>query len=231
MKQLTKTLYDYRELRPATLTQPRYRHIFLLLFWPAFGLLFGLMERGGLQGGYHLVHCALDDLIPFCEWFLLPYLFWFVYLVGMLVYTFFYDVPAFRRYMYFVILSYTATAVIYLVYPTAQALRPVSFAHDNLLTRWMAAFYAYDTNTNVCPSLHVIGSVAVSFSAWDSRRFGRPGWRAAFSAVTALISVSTLFVKQHSALDVLWALPVCAAAIAVILLAEQRERKRQHGAE
>lgn len=28
-------------------------------------------------------HCALDDVIPFCEYFLIPYLFWFAFPVGM----------------------------------------------------------------------------------------------------------------------------------------------------
>lgn len=29
------------------------------------------------------MHCPLDDRIPFCELFLIPYLFWFIFLVGI----------------------------------------------------------------------------------------------------------------------------------------------------
>ena len=66
----------------------------------------------------------------------------------------------------------------------------------------MARFYAFDTNTNVCPSIHVIGAVACLAAGWHSRRFGTPLWRAVFTVITVLICLSTVFLKQHSAPDV-----------------------------
>ena len=157
------------------------------------------------------MHCALDDAIPFSEWALIPYLLWFVYLIGALAYTFFQDVPAFRRMMRFVIVTYTAATVVYFIYPTQQLLRPEVFAHDNALTRAVAWFYTFDTNTNVCPSLHVIGSAAALFALRDGPRLRKRAWWQATSVLLALcISLSTVFMKQHSILDVLCALPVCA---------------------
>ena len=41
----------------------------LLLFWPAYFLSFFLLELSSKGRELHLVHCALDDRIPFCEWF------------------------------------------------------------------------------------------------------------------------------------------------------------------
>ena len=41
-----------------------------LLFWPVFGLLFSYAERFYPVAHYFEMHCALDDLIPFNEWFL-----------------------------------------------------------------------------------------------------------------------------------------------------------------
>ncbi len=75
--------------------------MWLLLFWPVFGLLFSYAERFYPVAHYFEMHCALDDLIPFNEWFLIPYLFWFVYLIGAVAYTFFFDVKGFRRMMHF----------------------------------------------------------------------------------------------------------------------------------
>ena len=119
--------------------------------------------------------------------------------------------PAFRRMMRFVIVTYTAATVIYFIYPTQQLLRPEAFAHDNALTRAVAWFYTFDTNTNVCPSLHVIGSAAALFALRDGPRFRKRAWWQAASVILALcISLSTVFMKQHSILDVLCALPVCA---------------------
>lgn len=217
--------YDYRALRPGDLNTRPFRHVLLLLYWPLYGAAFALLERGGVLSGFHQVSCVIDHWIPFCEYFFIPYLFWFVYLIGTLAYTFFYDVPAFRRMMGFVILTYTATLAIYVLWPSCQELRPETFSRDNLLTRFAQWFYRFDTNTNVCPSLHVTGSMAALYGLWNSRHFRSRSWRWCFTALTVLICLSTVFVKQHSVLDVAAALPLCAVGW---LLTDRWERR--HGA-
>lgn len=212
---MTNTTVDYRKFRLRLINTPEYSHLKLILYWPLYGLLFTYVERWYPAAHYYPVQCALDDLIPFNEIFLLPYLFWFVFLVGMLLYTLLCDVDCFRRMMKFIIITYSVTLLIYLVFPTCQNLRPSSFARDNILTRFMAWFYGFDTNTNVCPSLHVVGSAAVMFAAWNTERFKTRPWRLAFAAMALLISVSTVFLKQHSVLDILAAVPVCLAGYAL----------------
>ena len=206
-------IVDYRKLRPNNINSEQFRHVWLLLFWPIFGILFMGVERLGFNSGYTPVYCALDDVIPFCELFVIPYLFWFVYLTGVVVFTLFFDAEAFKRVMWYIIITYTITIVIYLVYPTCQELRPASFERDNLFTRFMAGFYEFDTNTNVFPSLHVIGSVASMFGFCDSKYFKKSvGWKVGNVIVTILISLSTVFLKQHSILDVIGAIPICLLA-------------------
>ena len=205
-------LVDYRQFRFSKLNTPEFSHLKYLLFWPIYGLLFLTVERLWIRDSYAPVHCALDDAIPFCELFLLPYLFWFVFLVGMLLYTLLRDPDAFRGMMRFIIVSYSAAILIYMLFPNCQQLRPLAFQRDNPLTRFIARFYEFDTNTNVCPSIHVIGSAAAMFAAWDSRDFQTAAWRIAFLVTALLISVSTVFIKQHSVLDLLAAVPVCGAA-------------------
>lgn len=215
---------DYRQFRWSKRNAPEFSHLKLLLFWPLFGLLFALAERGGLPLTYHPVYVPVDDRIPFCEYFLPFYLFWFLFLSGMVVYTLFFDIPAFRKMMWFTILAYSATMLIYFLYPTCQELRPTEFARDNAFTRFIRWFYVFDTNTNVCPSLHVIGSFSAVVGAWYSRRFSTPGWRAAFLLAAALICVSTVFLKQHSVVDVLAALPLCAAAWGLVQYADSTKK-------
>ena len=200
---------DYRQFRLRKLNTPEFSHIKLLLFWPVFGLAFLALERFRPHAAYHVMHCALDDAIPFSEWALIPYLLWFVYLIGALAYTFFQDVPAFRRMMRFVIVTYTAATVVYFIYPTQQLLRPEAFAHDNALTRAVAWFYTFDTNTNVCPSIHVLGSVAAMFGLLDCRKLQKPWVKFAVCVMALLICASTVFMKQHSIIDVLAAVPLC----------------------
>ncbi len=205
---LKKPVVDYRKLRLKNLNSEEFRHLKLLLYWPLFGILFLIAERF-YQTEYCPVHCFLDDMIPFCEWFLIPYLFWFVFIVGMHLYTLFYDVDSFKRMMKYIIFTYSVTIVIYFIFPTCQELRPVEFKRDNILIDFIQAFYQFDTNTNVCPSMHVIGSLSVLEAALWTDTIKSKKVKAGFIIVAVLICISTVFMKQHSILDVLAALPVC----------------------
>ncbi len=211
---LHKPVVDYRQLRLNKLNTPQYRHLLLLLYWPVYGLLFLYVERFRVVENWHAVHCALDDAIPFCEAFLIPYMFWFIALVGMSLYTLLYDTEIFRRFQKFIILTYSIAMLTYLLWPTCQQLRPETFARDNVLTRFIRGFYQFDTNTNVCPSVHVIGAMAVQFAASDLLRHKEAGWHIISWVVTLSICLSTVFLKQHSILDVAAALPVCALGYA-----------------
>ena len=203
---------DYRSFRLSKLNAPEFRHLKLLLYWPVFGCLFLFVERLSPITRYFPIYCTLDDLIPFCEFFLLPYLFWFIYLVGMHIYTLLYDIAAFQRMMKFIIISYSVTMLIYFIFPTCQELRPSEFVRDNLFTRFLFYFYQFDTNTNVCPSIHVIGTAAVWCTSRTIQRFQTPAWRFAFGTAAFLICISTVFLKQHSIVDILAAIPICLIA-------------------
>ena len=206
---MIKPSVDYRQFRFSKLNTPEFSHVWLLLYWPLFGLGFSYVERFYPVAHYIEMHCALDDLIPFNEWFLIPYMFWFVYLIGAVAYTFFFDVPGFRRMMRFVMITYSVTLIIYFLFPTCQMLRPEVFPRDNALTRFIAGFYVFDTNTNVCPSIHVLGSVAAMFGLLDCRKLQKPWVKFAVCVMALLICASTVFMKQHSILDVLAAVPLC----------------------
>ncbi len=203
---------DYRKVRLNNLNSEEYKHLKLLLYWPLFGLLFLFVERFYPVKEYYAVYCSLDDRIPFCEIFLIPYLFWFLYLVGMHLYTLLYDIGAFRKMMYFIIVTYSVTIMIYLLFPTCQELRPLSFERDNPFTRFLEGFYQFDTNTNVCPSLHVTGSLAVMFTAFHCKGLKAAGWKLLFGITAFLICLSTVFLKQHSVIDIIAALLICLVA-------------------
>jgi len=200
---------DYKKLRLHNLCSKEYRHLFLLIYWPVFGILFAYVEKYYPVKHYIPVYSVIDDFIPFFEGFVIPYLFWFVYLACMVIYTALYDLSAFRKMMLFVIITYTLTIVIYLIWPNCQELRPAAFERDNIFTRIMRDYYAYDTNTNVCPSLHVIGAVAVQFAFMHLKGKKHIVLHIAFMVTTILICLSTVFLKQHSIVDVFAAVPVC----------------------
>jgi len=218
-----KPVVDYRQFRFARLSTPEFSHLKWLIFWPVFGSLFWALELFRPVEDCHVMYHPIDDLIPFCEIFVIPYMFWFVYLVGMYLYTLFYDIATFRRLMKFTVITYMSTLLIYLVYPTCQELRPMEFARDNFLTRFMESFYRFDSNTNVCPSIHVIGSVAVCIAGLYAPKLQKLRWKLFFPITAVLICMATVFLKQHSILDVVWAIPIC--AVAYIICWHSSERK------
>ena len=202
------------------ITPERRRNLLLASFWLFFGAAFYALEWLVPARQYHVMYHPIDDWIPFCELFLIPYLFWFVFMVGSYVYTFFADSGAFRRMMYYTILTYGGGLLVFLLFPTCQNLRPAEFERNNILTELMAWFYTCDTSTNVCPSLHVCGSLAAAYGLTQTRRFSAPGRKRMVYAVALLICVSTVFVKQHSILDTLWGFAFCGVAQALITLRE-----------
>lgn len=186
--------------------------MWFLLFWPIFGVRYLLVENMNPVGTAHLIHCPLDDVIPFQEFFLIPYALWYVGIIGMHLYTMIYDVPAFRKYTKFLIISMTASTATFILYPSYQQLRPTEFPRDNLLTDIVRLLYLFDTNTNVFPSEHAIGALAVFSASLHTKGLHSPVKTTVIGIITVLICLSTVFLKQHSILDVAAALPICIIA-------------------
>lgn len=87
-------------------------------------------------------------------------------------------------------------------------MRVTVFPRENICTDIVRWLYSFDTNTNVCPSLHVIGAIGTAISVWHAKGLDKPWIRAFVIVLTVMISLSTVFLKQHSFVDVAAALPV-----------------------
>ncbi len=202
-----RTPVSYRDLSPRTIREKRYSHLFLLLGWVGYFLLYTLTENLIPAEKCHVIHCALDDLIPFCEGFLIFYVSWYVLIVLSLLYFLRWDVPSFRKLQIFIMITQAVAMLIYILWPSRQDLRPEVFPRQNFLTWVMGIIYGFDTNTGVCPSLHVAYSIGIA-SVWLREKEVKLLWRGLIAALCVLISISTAFVKQHSVLDILAALPL-----------------------
>ncbi len=212
---MKKPVVDYRHFRLSRINDPRFSHLKLLLGWVGYFLLYFLTEN--LIPAEHCtpVHLWLDDVIPFCEWFLIPYVFWYLLIVFSLGYFLLYHIDSFKRLQIYIIITQILAMTAYILFPTRQDLRPETFANDNFLTRCVGLLYAFDTNTGVCPSLHVAYSLGIA-SVWTKERAAHPLWKAFVVFAVVMICLSTMFIKQHSAADVLAALPVCLLAEAIV---------------
>lgn len=182
--------------------------MWLLLFWPIFIVRYLLVEKINPIGIAHLIHCPLDDVIPFQEFFLIPYALWYVGIVGMHLYTMVYDVPAFKKYTKFLMITMTASTATFILYPSYQQLRPTAFPRDNFLTDIVGLIYLIDTNTNIFPSEHAIGALVILLSSLHTKGLRSPLKTTVITVLTILICMSTVFLKQHSILDVIAAIPI-----------------------
>ena len=195
------------------LNTPEYRHLWLLLFWIVYLVVFQALEHRVLPDSqYHYIHCVLDDIIPFCEYFVVPYLYWFVFMIGMSAYCVFCDKECFIYYMKLIMITSTIACIAYFVYPTALNLRPHEFARSNVFTKIVSMIYAFDTSTNVCPSMHVTGTLSTLLASFRAKRMKSFGARAFMTVSAIAICVSTVYMKQHSLIDVVWGTAVTAFA-------------------
>ena len=82
---MKKAVVDYREFRLSRINEPRFSHLKLLLGWVGYFILYFLTENLIPAERCHPVHCALDDLIPFNEFFLIFYCAWYLLVFGSLL--------------------------------------------------------------------------------------------------------------------------------------------------
>lgn len=185
-------------MRPSDLRRAPWRDLKYALWLPLYLLFFFYLEHRPIPG-YWATQLPGDALIPFCEWFILPYCLWYPFLAAVGIALLVRDHPGFRRYMACLALTFFLSGLLWLLLPSGQDLRPAVMPRDNFLTRWAAALYAIDTNTNVFPSVHVAGSLGAALAVWKSPPLHK--FRAPVVVLAALICLSTLFTKQHAVLD------------------------------
>jgi len=190
----------YRDFNFKNITSVKYRHLFLVLFWPVYLSLFIFTEK--FVTPVYNVYSPLDDLIPFCEFFVIPYVLWYALLAFVSLYTLFFDIPSFKKLYWFLSITCIITFSIYIIFPNMQNLRPTEFVRDNIFVDIMKNLYAIDTNTNVCPSIHVIFSLGMLFTMWNSKHFNSTLWRIAELIIAVSICLATVFLKQHSVIDI-----------------------------
>ena len=186
------------------------REAWLLLYFPVYLLLF-LAAEHFITTDYWVSYCVLDDWIPFVKEFIYAYILWFPYMVGATLWLVVRDRRAFVRYAVLAMISMTACYVIYFLFPSGQELRPAVVEGRSLAAFILRTIYSADTNTNVFPSMHVVGTLVAMAGLWDTDSISR-GMKRALMIVGVLIIVSTVFVKQHSSLDVIAGMALCAVA-------------------
>ena len=171
------------------------RHVYWLLGLIALALAYFVTQHLGLQ--YHVVHLPLDDRIPFCPAFVVFYILWYFYVPGCMLWACLRAKDVFCR--------------------QAAALFSGAF-----LCRLI---YAHDAPVNVFPSLHCYEALVLHLVTFRTPPLrARKALRLVSFALVLLICLSTLFVKQHSAADLIagCTLAVAAYSLTTYLFSKRR---------
>ena len=195
----------------------RYKHAIPLFIYAIIYLSwFGYLEKT-VKRPANLIHMSLDDRIPFCEFFIVPYLLWFAYISVVVLYFFFKDKQDYYRTCVFLFTVLTIFLIVSTLWPNGHHLRPAVMPRDNIFSTVVAMLYKTDTPTNLWPSIHVYNSLGAHFAVFRNEKLHRKPLAHIGSLVLCVsIILSTMFLKQHSVFDVLTAFIMAAVMYIVV---------------
>lgn len=184
----------------------KYGHLLILSYFPVYLLWFQYVEKT-VTTHFHVIHVSLDDSIPFCEYFVIPYLLWFAYVATGVVYMALHNKSDFYKLCIFLFTGMTVFLIVSTIYPNGHYLRPVYFSNRNMFTMLCEYVYKMDTPTNLFPSIHVYNSIGIHLAVINNKELGKNRIISTASLIlmTSII-LSTMLIKQHSVFDVCCAL-------------------------
>lgn len=148
-----------------------------------------------------IVHCRLDDLVPFVRWAVVPYVLWFGWVPALFLIFLRRAPQAYWRALYGVAGGTAFTLALYVILPTGLQLRRPVYGTD-VCSVLLRLIYQSDTPTNVCPSLHVFVTVLLLLILLSHPGIVTTATRIANIWIAAAICASTVLIDQHSLIDV-----------------------------
>ena len=176
--------------------------LYLILYLSAFNFL-----NTQIHMPHILVHCRLDDLIPFCKYAVIPYFAWFPWIPFTLFFLL-WKAPRedFWRLCLPLFTGMTLSLLFCAIVPNGTDLRPAYIYGNDIFTRAVRALWRTDTSTNVFPSIHVFNSVTLALAYHHCARLRGRKWlwvRVSADLLCVSIILSTMLLKQHSVFDVM----------------------------
>ena len=187
-------------------------------------LSFMLVEKS--EARIHIIHSLADDRIPFCPYFIIPYVLWYFFLIGTIVYFALFCSSKKEYYQYIGTLAVGMTLFILVsyVYPNGQNLRPDLSGESGVFVSAVRYLYKIDTPTNIFPSIHVFNSIGAGIAISHSNDLKKHRWiQISAYILAALIILSTMFLKQHSVTDVIAAVTMACIIYPFVYVAADKK--------
>lgn len=183
----------------------KYKHGAILSYFFIYMAWFTYLERTVTdESEFTRIYSRLDDMIPFIEIFVIPYFLWFLYIFVTVAYFFLTSKSEFYKICAYLFIGMTICLIIYTVWPNGHTLRVDidSLGRSNIFLDILSGLYGIDTATNVFPSIHVFNSIGAMIAIHKNERLHKIKWLQWSALIlTILICLSTVFLKQHSVLD------------------------------
>ena len=182
----------------------KYKHGLILSYFFIYLIWFTYLEKS-ITLEFTPVYSRLDNYIPFMEIFAIPYFLWFAYIFVTVLFFFLTSKQDFYKCCAFLFIGMTICLIIYTIWPNGHELRVDidTLGRSNVFTRMIGRLYSFDTATNVFPSIHVYNSIGAMIAIRKSEKLRPVKWiQIPALILTVSICMSTVFLKQHSILDV-----------------------------
>ena len=205
----------------------KYRHLWWQAYWLIYLPWFAYLERT-VTKQFHVIHMAIDDYIPFCEYFVIPYFLWFAYIAVGIGYFALRNKEEYYNLCKILFFGMTVFLIVSTLCPNGHYLRPTRFVRDNIFVDMVRGLYATDTSTNLFPSIHVYNSIAINAVIWHCKDFKKNYFVRYGSGILMVnIVLATMFLKQHSVFDVITGILLALATIRFVYRTQPEISMRQ----
>lgn len=196
----------------------KYSHAWILLYFFIYMAWFTYLEKT-VTTDFFEIHLPIDDKIPFCEYFIIPYFLWFLFVPSVVVYLLIYSKEEFLKSCAFLFIGMTIFLIICTVWPNGLNLRQDISERNNIFAKLTQSLYKTDTSTNVFPSLHVFNTLGCYIAILKSKGLkGKKVLKISTGILSLLIILATVFLKQHSVVDVIGAFGLAAIMYLVVYI-------------
>ncbi len=123
-------------------TGTRIKRVIPVALYTVFYLLcFSYLENRHVR--YHIIDSSLDDKIPFCEYFIIPYFLWFLYITVTIGYFLLFNenTTEFWSLILNLAIGMTLFLIVSYLYPNGLNIRPTEFSNDSIFTRMVQFLY------------------------------------------------------------------------------------------
>lgn len=181
-----------------TLIKQRLPYLLMLLIIPVLGGIYTVLNK--YPGPSVNITMEIDRYIPFIPVFVIPYIIWYAFILGYLVYFCMKDTKVYFHTLITITIGELICFVIYIFFQTTVP-RPMLSGND-LITQLVQFIYTNDEPYNCFPSIHVLTTYVIMLASIHIKGKHLVN-TLILQGMGTLIILSTLFIKQHVLWDVI----------------------------